>query len=191
MSPVDPSTTPILESELLEVAALVLRDADCRLRVHRLPQGPEFLLAENAYFILAVVASGSPRDIIEVERRVANELTALSSRSDVGPKRWDLYLVILAPRDAEESRELARDVYRITYDTQHLRRIAVLDVEPTLESLRDALRPFLPTLAPDTAQPLGDALTELESALVKHSIEPDKAARAVAAFRRSRTLDDV
>jgi len=191
MIPFDSSTAPILENELLEVAALVLRDADCRLHVHRLPEGQEFLLAENPYFILAVVASGSPRDIIEVERLVAAELTALSSRSDVGPKRWDLYLVILAPRDSDDSRELARDIYRITYDTQHLRRIAVLDVEPTLESLRDALRSFLPTLAPNTTQPLGEALTELESALVEHSIEPQKAARAIAAFRRSRSLDDV
>lgn len=191
MTSSDPSTILIVENELLEVAALVLRDAGCRLRAHRLGDGQEFLLAENAYYIICVVASTSARDILDVERRLADELTTLSLRSDVGPKRWDLYLVILAPRDPEDSKELARDLYRITYDTQHLRRIAVLDVEPTLESLRDALRSFLPTLAPDTAQPLGDALTELESALAEQGIDPANAARAVAAFRSSRSLDDV
>lgn len=193
-------TTPALASDVLALAAEILHADDFAVQRHDLALGPagdhtrtdeappameEILLAEDPYFVVAVAASQSVAHLGQIEPFLTAHLTARMTELSVGDKIWDGYVVLLA---GEQSSDLGdtTPVYDLLYDTSYVRRMVLLGVRPTRQSLRKALRPFLSLNRLEVREVVGDVMTDLAEALAAEGIERAQASAAVERFR-SRT----
>lgn len=137
-----------------------------------------WLLAENGLFALGVVAAHTLDDLVALESFATS---AIADRiREAGPKRWDAYLVLLA-REGREARG-TRAVRDLQDNTRLLRRVVQLGVHADEESVRSALRPFLPLPPPIQHWP-SSPIQDLEDELVLQGIEPDRAREAVLGFQ--------
>ena len=174
---------------LLQDADVLLKDAGFSTRRGVLAAGDvPYLLAEDRFFILVVIASRTLQDAQRAEPVATHELLDRLASSDVGAKRWDAYVVLLA-EDTIETPEQTREVVDLQYNTSGVRRLVALGVVDA-ESLRAALRPFLP-LPPTSPGGLGDALEELVDQLILNGVPAEEAPRYVAAFAQAGNLDDL
>lgn len=137
-----------------------------------------WLLAENGLFALGVAAAQTLDDLVTLES-YATPILADRIRG-AGPKRWDAYLVLLAREDREARG--TRAVRSLQYDTKVLRRILSLGVHTDEESVRRALRLFLPLPGP-SAQALASAFDALVEELVLQGINSGQAREAVRNYQ--------
>jgi hypothetical protein len=148
------------------------------------------VLAESDLFIVAVAAGPNLEELRRLESFAAPELLRrLSEAENVGGKRWDAYLVLIA-RHAANAPDEAKELVAIGYNTRGVRRIVAVGVEPTDEELRRVLRPFLPLPTP-TPGGLADAFDDLAEQLALNGVEPEEARRIVTAFQDRGHLGDV
>lgn len=179
--------TPDSDPQLLAAARRVLGASGFRVREARLPEPVDvpWLLAENEYFVIAVGAGHALADIRMIESYVAAALGDLLAETDLGAKRWDAYVVLLARTDAEERGRA--DVLEIEYNTRSLRRMVSLGV--TEAAVEEALATFV-ALPKPPAGGLPSAYEELVEQLVVHGIERAEAQDVVATYRREGELDN-
>lgn len=173
--------------DLIALARTVLTDAGY---VHELAESGDVLLAENAYAFVALTASPTISDLAIAETAVAALLQDRLAGADIGPKRWDAYLVLLSQETPHEQGEGVHWLFDINYDTRGFRRIARAGVEATIHSVRNALTPFVEPVRLEDAGLLGDSLDSLAAALTAHEIGREIATRAVDVFRQGGRLDD-
>ena len=154
-------------------------------------EGVKFLLAENAYFLVGVVATPTIAQLLVAEATVEAAITNQMARSDIGAKRWDAYLIMLTQERALESPEVTRGLFEINYDTSRLRRIAHANVRPTERAVRSTLSPFVtPSEVEDpliTENPLQVIIEVLEA----NGVDRQLAQRAVDAFEQGVPLGNV
>jgi hypothetical protein len=175
---------------------ILLRDADTLLREAGFSTsrsdvaGGELpsLLAEDRFFVIAVVAAATLDEAWRGEPFAVNGLLDRLVTANAGAKRWDAYVVLLAA-DPIETSEQSRRVVDLQYNTRGVRRIVATGVADR-DSLAVALRPFLP-LPQTSAGGLGNALDELVDQLILNGVPADTAPRYVAAFAQQGTLDDI
>ena len=176
-----------IDPRLLADAAAVLRAANFEIREELLSSiAAPWLLAENPYFLVAVVAGAALTDLRILEDHATSALSSLTQREDLGAKRWDAHLVLLAAHDEETGSPTA--AADIRNDLRALRRILATGIAARPQRLRSALAAFLPlprTTSADEQTPLA----ELEAALVVNGVAKDAAARAIAAFEQSGNLN--
>jgi hypothetical protein len=178
---------PPSDTELLRNAEQVLRGENFATRQRRIAE-IDCLLAENAFFIVAIAAVRVPSDFIEVDRLVSVELVNEIASAQVRAKQWDVYLVLLTSAlSSEDESEL---LHALTYDTHYLRRLVRVGVAATEEAVRESLRAFLPLPVTNGDRGGGDSLALLEEALVTRGIERPTAAEAVSEFRTSGRVAD-
>lgn len=177
------------DSELLRIVETVMTEQGYYVEV--LSGGIDLLLAENAYFVVAVAATNTIGDLLHFQGAAESSLTQRIDSSTVGPKKWDTYLVLLTQERSPEVDDVTRDLYAINYDTTRLRRIAHTGVDATTEAVNRALAPFVaPAVISDTGvqhNAFGAFLQEL----VIRGVEEDLARRAISAFEQGASLDDV
>ena len=176
------------DDALLRLAETVLTERGYQTEfVH---DEPNLVLAENSYFVVAVVASNTIRELIHSEGVAEGTFTRRIESSSLGPKKWDTYLVLLTQERSPENDDVTRDLYAINYDTSRLRRIAHTGVDPTVEAVGQALASFVP---PETApaQVQGDEFAALLKALTSRGVDEQFAQRAIRAFGQGAQLDDV
>lgn len=180
--------TPDSDPQILASARRVLAARGFRLQESRLPEPADapWLLAENEYFLIAVVAGRTVDDIRVFEGYVAAALNELLANSAVGSKRWDSYVVLLASADADQRGRPS--VLELEYNTRSLRRLVSLGV--TEASVEEALSPFF-SLPDPPAGGLPPAYDELVEQLVVHGVDAERAQSAVASYRHSGGLDDI
>jgi hypothetical protein len=180
---------PATDGDLLAVAEVVLSAQG--YFVEKLDDPMDWLLAENAYFVVAVVASHTIQDLRiaqgPAEEALAERLTAAS----IGPKKWDAYLVLLTQEKSPEDDLTTRELYAINYDTTRLRRIAHTGVSVTSESVSHALAPFVAPLEGSASDIHEEPFSRLLAALEARGVDRDLADRAIAAFEQGASLDDV
>ena len=175
--------------ELLDAAREVLVDAGFVAEHANLPHGDSsWLLAENDFFAVGLISRPSVDELA-----VANAIgtTAMLDRlggKQAGAKRWDAYLVLLTtePEETIDSRQRVQ----LIYNMRGLRRLLGVGLRPDDDSVRRVLAPFLPLSEP-LEDSLGDIGTELVDALVVNGIASDAAARYVAAFTSTGSLEGV
>jgi hypothetical protein len=139
------------------------------------------LLAENDYFALGVSEFGGPADLTIAESTSASQLVDhISDRT--GAKHWDTYLVLLSTSAQIGEDLIPEAVATIVYDTRFLRRIVRWNVSPDQESLANALRPFLPLPAPQSAT-ASNPLDRLARSLVAYGITDDEATETIERWR--------
>lgn len=175
------------DPQLLAAARHSLSTSGFRIQESRLPAPADapWLLAENEYFVIAVVAGRTLDDVRLFEGYLAAALTGLLGDHDVGPKRWDAYAVLMARSDASERGR--PEVLDLQYNTRSIRRLVCLGVsEPMVD---EVLAPFLSLPAPPPGG-LPSAYEELVDQLIVHGVEEERARTVVNEYRQSRTGND-
>lgn len=183
------SPSPRSDDALLRITKAVL--AEQGFQVETVSGGIDLILAENRYFVVAVAAMNTIRDLILAEPIAFEALVRRIESTALGPKKWDTYLVLLTQEKSAEDDGITRDLYAINYDTARLRRIAHTGVDPIPEAVSHALAPFVEPVATTTSAEHADALDSLLRALISRGVDKDLAQRAITAFEQGATLDDV
>jgi hypothetical protein len=147
-----------------------------------------WLLAEDEFFLVAVIASGTLEAAQRAESFAAAELLDRLDARNVGAKRWDAYMVLLLEESVDDA-ERTREVAELQYNTRGVRRLVAAGVTDR-ESLAVALRPFLPLPRPEPGG-LSDALADMADQLTLNGVDPEKSPRYVAVFAQTGSLDDV
>lgn len=185
------SASPSLrtDDELLGLGRAVL--AGQGFHVESVSEGIDLVLAENRYFVVAVAAMSTTRELILAEPLAFDALTQRIESVHLGPKKWDTYLVLLTQEKSSEDDDITRDLYAINYDTSRSRRIAHTGVDPSLEAVGLALAPFVEPETSIAGPAHADPFNSLLRALVSRGIDHGLAQRAITAFEQGATLDDV
>jgi hypothetical protein len=185
------SSLPTVRSdeELLRLSHAVLSHHG--FHVETIKQGIGLILAENAYFVVAVAATNTIPDLILAESVAFDAIAQRLDSATLGPKKWDTYLVLLTQDKSSEDDDMTRALYAINYDTSRLRRIAHTGVDATPEAVGHALAPFVTPDAPATSVRQTDPVDSLLRALISRGVDEDLAHRAITAFEQGAALDDV
>lgn len=181
------SSTPDSDPQLLAAARRVLTDEGFRVLESRMsaPADAPWLLAENRYFILAVIAGRTLADLQVFEGYLVAALTERLDVPALGPKRWDAYAVLLAS-GSEDERGLP-EVVELQYNTRSFRRFVCLGVsEPSVD---DVLSPFF-SLPDPPAGGLPSAFEELVNQLTVHGVDADRARSLVSDYQRTGGVSD-
>lgn len=185
----NPAQMPPSDEDLLSIAESVLNSQG--YLVENLDDPMDLLLAENAYFVVAVVAFHTIQDLRIAQGPAEEALAERLATASIGPKKWDAYLVFLTQENAPEDDLTTRELYAINYDTTRLRRIAHTGVSVTPESVSHALAPFVAPLEGNATDIHEDPFGRLLAALEARGVDRDLADRAIAAFEQGASLDDV
>ncbi|MFX1821791.1 hypothetical protein PV768_18590 [Pseudarthrobacter sp. CC4] len=177
------------DDELLGFTKTVLSEQG--FQVETMGENIELILAENNYFVVAVAAMNTIRNLILAEPIIFESLSQRIESVALGPKKWDTYLVLLTQEKSAEDNAVTRDLYAINHDTSGVRRIAHTGVDPTPEAVRHALAPFIEPVTLATTVAHTDALESLLHTLISHGVDEELAQRAVTAFEQGGSLDDV
>lgn len=177
------------DEDLLHIAKTVLSEQG--FHVESVSGSVDLILAEDNYFVVAIAAMNTTRDLILAESVAFEALAHRIDAATLGPKKWDTYLVLLTQEKSAEDDEVTRDLYSINYDTSRLRRIAHTGVDATPEAVRHALAPFVEPVASSASAAQADALESLLSVLITRGVDRELAQRAVTAFEQGASLDDV
>lgn len=170
------------DEDLIFLAQDVLSNAG--YHVKKIP-GTAVLLAENKYSILGLTATATVRDI-ETAESVLVEIIQDSIRNlrvELGPKSWEMYLVLLTREELGEQDSIVRTISEIRYDMRQFRRVVRVGVSATERDVRRALVSFLDFPELGDGELAEDPLALLSSALVEHGITKEKADRAVGIYR--------
>lgn len=185
----DTTQLPHPDADLLSVAEVVLTDQG--YFVEKLGDPASLLLAENAYFVVAVVATHTIQDLRLAQGPAEVAVSERLAETSIGPKKWDAYLVLLTQEKAPEDDSTTRELYAINYDTARLRRIAHAGVSVTPESVSHVLAPFVAPLEGNVSNIHEDPFARLLLALESRGVDEDIASRAIQAFEQGASLDDV
>lgn len=170
------------DASLLAVARRVLTHHHFRVQESQLPglDDGAWLLAESEYFVLGLATGQTFDDLLVLEGYVVAALGELLQGSELGPKRWDSYVVLLASSDSDQRGRA--EVVRLQYNTRSLRRLVSLGIAAHEEAVTSALATFLPLPDPPPGG-LRSAFDELKQQLVINGIPDAQAAAAVATYR--------
>jgi hypothetical protein len=171
----DPSDAgPGGASGLLGQSALTLQAHGYRTR-YVVQDSGQLLLATSPWFIIGIAQFESIADLPTVESEGSFALS--EQLADVGPLRWDAYLVLLTSGGRADD-EMPLSVAEITYNTQYHRRLIRWDVLPTEDSLATALRPFLPLPSANVSEPT-DPVRSLVNRMQLHGLSSSQAEMSV------------
>lgn len=175
-------TAPHTDTQLLTIARRVLNHYGFRVEERHLEdlERAGWLLAENEYFLLGVAAGETFDDLAFLEGYVARELGDLIGQTDLGAKRWDSYVVLLASSGGDQRGR--PDVVRLEYNTRSLRRIVALGTPAHEESVASALATFLP-LPELLDEGLPSPFDQLVDHLVVNGVPVEEAQSAVTTYR--------
>jgi hypothetical protein len=175
--------TPVsADPNLLAVVRRVLSQHNFRVQETRLDGLDDiaWLLAESESFVLGVAAGQTLDDLLVLEGYVAAALGELIQGSELGAKRWDSYVVLLASSDKD--RRGSPEVVRLQYNTRSLRRLVALGTAAHEDAVAAALATFMPLPRPPPGG-LPSAFNELVAQLVINGIPEDRAASVVGDYR--------
>jgi hypothetical protein len=179
-----------VDSNYLEIAKTVLARDQFATVLESTADGRPVLLAENAYFVLAVVSATNFKDLANREAYAADLLTKRVATSSAAGKRWDAYIVLMAT-EAEGDASTFSELVKMNYNTSNLRRIARVGVDASDAGVRGVLRPFLPLATPASDAASADPLGALEAQLPQFGVDKLFAARVIAAYRETGGVGDV
>ena len=182
-------TSVFSESPLLaDAEAILVESSFTAKREYISAASALWLLAENEFFVVGVIATRLLEDAQRIEPFAAAELLSRVTDPGVGAKRWDAYVVLLAEEVIDDP-QVTRELVELQYDTRGVRRLVATGVTER-DLVARALRPFLPLPEPHPGG-LSDAFGDLADQLELNGIEQSKARRYVATFAETGALDGV
>ena len=178
------------DEDLFALARSVLAEAGFAQEEVKL-QDTSVLLAENAYCIVALVATPTMDDLVAAEPHVEAFLHKAVEGADIGPKLWDVYAVLLTQESPEGHGDGLRPLYKINYDTHDFRRMARVGIEATIQGVRNALTAFVDPVKLEDRELATAPLEALSAELISFGVDESVAIRAVEIYQRGGQLDDV
>jgi hypothetical protein len=178
-----------VDDELLALARTILIDEDFVVE-DATADGVRLLLAENRYFVLAVVTAATISQIVIAEGWAEEFLVGRLRSADIGPKLWDAYLILLTQERLPERGDATRDLFQINYDTRGVRRMVHSGVFPRLADVRNALTPFVAPIELDDPAIATSAFDSFIESLVARGIDREVAVRALTASRQGADIAD-
>jgi hypothetical protein len=171
--------------ELVRVAdvAELLRAAGYEVATRELA-GREAVLGETPYALVACVEFDDWSDLDERVFDVQAALTQVAAEVP-SPRAWDLYLVVLVLRRAQEAAQRAQ-AEAIEADTRYARKFVRIAIAK--DELDRALRPLLPLREPVGLE-IRDPLNELRGELRALGIADDIADAAINTFQQTDTVE--
>ena len=176
--------------ELLNLAQGVLEQANFATEALEDAHG-RYVLAENAYAIVALIATSSLATLILAEQALEGFLQQRLEAQHIGPKIWDIYLVMLTRDTAVDGQENLRTLRQINYDKRRFRRIARSGVRANIENVRVALAVFVEPAHLQEQDLFADPWLSLSAELVRGGVEKELASRAVHVFRAGGRVEDI
>jgi hypothetical protein len=174
---------------LVEAATRILERSAFKTEHGSLPGvGGPWLLAENEFFAIGVLAGASLHDLAVVDSVAAAAVLDRLGGTEGGAKRWDAYLVLLTSEPSRDADD--RERVELVYNTRGVRRIVGQGLSPTDDSVGRVLTPFLPLRGPLDAS-LGDIGSDLADALAVNGVDQTRGERYVSAYLDTGTLDNV
>lgn len=177
------------DDDLLRLAEGIFSEQG--FQVETMSEGIDLVIAENRYFIVAIAAMNTIGNLILAEPIALEALAKRIHSVELGPKKWDTYLVLLTQERSAEEDAVTRDLYAINYDTSSLRRIVHTGIDATREAVGHALAPFIEPATSTTSGASASALDSLLGALIARGVDEEFAQRAISAFEQGATLDDI
>jgi hypothetical protein len=179
---------PTSDPGLLAVARRVLTQHGFQASERSLEGAGEatWLLAESNYFLLGVATGETFEDLLVLEGYLVAALGGLLDENDLGPKRWDSYVVLISGSGTDQRG--APDVVRLQYNTRSLRRLVCLGTPAREDAVAEALATFLPLPEPPPGG-LPSAFDELVTQLVINGIPEDEAAIGVKNYFLTGSID--
>jgi hypothetical protein len=169
--------------DLLALASIVLEEAGFATAGVNGTEGVQLLLAENEEFVLAVSQVDDVNDFASADASTSEYLAERIGTRTFGAKQWDTYVVLLCQSHSPDSAVTTTALSDLRYDTHLFRRVVRTGVAPSLPSLADALRPFLPLPEEgDENSALEDPLHHLQRLLPSKGVSAEEAGLAIAAF---------
>lgn len=168
---------------IVDLAAVQLASAGFTVEMAVGDSGSGLLLAENELFVVGI---GSTSEVAKIEPLVDELALTLVDRVsdvDIGPKRWDVYLVVLCsglPEEGERER-----ITSITRNLHNFRRIVRVEVLATQASVSSALSMFLPFAKRELSDVTRDALSLLAEELPLHGVDQAEAMQVIESYRNT------
>jgi hypothetical protein len=182
----------LFRDPVLQLATALFASHNYDLNRIELPEsGDELLVAENSLFTVGVVIAEDLPHLLAIEVRGSAFLADRMDTARLRARIWDVYLVMLTRGELPDDREAAALLIAVLYNTRQIRRIVRTGVREQLESVQEALSPFLPLPSLTDSRIMEDPLDLVQNELVAAGMEPTLAARAVAAFRQEGSLRHV
>jgi hypothetical protein len=178
-----------VDIELLALARTVLDDEGYAVE-DVTADGVRLVLAENRYFVLAVVATATIAQVVIAEGWAEEFLVGRLRSADIGPKLWDAYLVLLTQERLPERGDTTRDLFEINYDTRGVRRMARSGLFPRLADVRSALTPFVAPIELDDPTIATSPFESFIESLVARGVDREVAVRVVTASRQGADIAD-
>ena len=177
------------DEDLFALARSVLSEAGFAQEEVKL-QDTAVLLAENEYCIVALAATPTMDDLVAAESYVEAFLHKGIESADIGPKLWDIYVVLLTQERPSEQGNGLRPLFKINYDTHSFRRMARVGIEATIQGVRNALIPFVEPVRLEDGELATAPLEVLSAELISFGVDESVATRAVEIYQRGGQLDD-
>ena len=177
------------DEDLFAFARNVLSEAGFAQEEVKL-QDTAVLLAENEYCIVALAATPTMDDLVAAEPHLEAYLNKGVGGADIGPKIWDIYVVLLTQEKPSEQGSGLLPLFEINYDTRGFRRMARVGIEATTQGVRNALIPFVPPVKLEDKEITTAPLVALSDELISRGIEESVATRAVEIYQTGGQLDD-
>lgn len=171
--------------ELLSIEGFGIRDVEAPGSSLRI------LVAENRFFAAVVAALHTVESLLAAEDHALRFVTNSIRDRGQTPKRWDAYLVLLTQQDSDDNSSSTRDLYSMSYDTHTARRVIHAGVEPTPESVRRALAPFVKPPSVSEQDISRDPLDLLSEELGSSDESIDLIRTAITAHRNGKEVSDV
>jgi hypothetical protein len=143
----------------------------------RLLADHEATIAATAYALVACIELDGPEELTKQVSDVQAEFTQLA-REAPSARSWDLYLVFLLSRGAEEEDQRS-SIEAIESDTTYARKFVYAELAG--EDLDQALRPLLP-LRPAADLEIDDPITELRKELLAIGVAKQTVDEAIISF---------
>jgi hypothetical protein len=149
------------------------------------------LLAENAYFLVGVVATSTISQLLAAEGLAEAAISDRLANENVGPKKWDAYLMLVTQELSPETSSVTKGLFEINYDTSRLRRIAHAGVAPSNAAMRSVLAPFIAPMELTDPTITENPFQSMIRALASNGVERQFAQRAIDAFEQGVPLGNV
>lgn len=175
-----PSEIAFVDSELVELAEVVLRQAGYAVERGAV-EGMPYLLAEDQDNVITATAVLSADDVQRIEPALTRALVERLSDSSLESKKWDGYVVILSSTRPDDDATGA--LFNLTYNLNQVRRLVRVGIEPTTASVARGLRAVLPLSQTRVDAISIDPLAALQDRLIADGLDAQQVEQALTHFR--------
>jgi hypothetical protein len=175
-----PPHDELIDGELIELAEVVLRQADYAVE-RGTDDSVAYLLAEDQDNVITVTAVLTADDAQTVEPVLTRVLVDRLSDRSVESKKWDGYVIILTSTRPDD--DTTEALFSLTYNLNQVRRLIRVGIEPTTAAVARGLRAVLPLSQTPVDAISTEPLAALQARLIADGLDASQVEQALLGFR--------